>query len=69
MGFAIVPRVPHGARPIQVRFFQEADLAQLETEINAWLAEDARREIVDIRQSIGGQNARDILVSVWYVKA
>jgi hypothetical protein len=69
MGFAIVPRVPHGARPVQVRFFQDLDVAQIETEINAWLAEDSRREIVDVRQSIGGQNGRDILVSVWYVKS
>lgn len=68
MAFAIVPRVSHGARPVQVRFFQDPDLAQLETEINAWLAEDSRREIVDVCQSVG-QSSRDILISVWYVKA
>lgn len=67
MGFA-VPRVPHGQKPVQVRFFQDLDLAQLEAEINAWLAEDARREIVEIRQSTGGQHGRDILISVWYVQ-
>jgi hypothetical protein len=69
MGFAAVPRVPHGQKAVQVRFFQDLDLAQLEAEINAWLAEDTRREIVDVRQSLGGQHAREILVSVWYVQS
>jgi hypothetical protein len=55
--------------PVQVRFFQEPDIAALESAINTWLSVRPRREIVDIRQSAlpvpGG--GRDIIVSIWYI--
>jgi len=64
------PRIHTGREPVQVRFFQEPDVAALETAINAWLALRPRREIVDIRQSAlplpGG--AREIIVSIWYIE-
>jgi hypothetical protein len=63
------PRM-HQERQMQVRFFQETDIAELETAINNWLAVRPRREIVNVLQSSlygpGGQ--REILVSVWYVE-
>ncbi|MGH7505538.1 MAG: hypothetical protein ACRELX_07790 [Longimicrobiales bacterium] len=69
MVFGVIPRVGHGARPVQVRFFQEPGIAELEAAINEWLAGDARREIVDIRQSVvnGRNDQRELIVSIWYV--
>jgi hypothetical protein len=70
MVFANVPRVSHPARPIQVRFFQAPDIARLESEINEWLGADARREIVDVRQSVNtAQGIRQLIVSIWYIES
>ncbi|MGH7502258.1 MAG: hypothetical protein ACREL7_10930 [Longimicrobiales bacterium] len=69
MGIGHFPRVPADRKPMQVRFFQEGDIADLETAINHWLAVSPRREIVDIRQSVLSTQAggRELLVSVWYI--
>jgi hypothetical protein len=71
MAFGNVPRVGHSARPIQVRYFQEPDIAELETRINEWLADDARREIVEIRQSVCQPKVDELtlIVSIWYIEA
>ncbi len=66
------PHVPHistDPETLQVRFFQEHDIATLEAAINAWLARAPRREIVEIRQSVLGQASgpRELIVSVWYI--
>ena len=70
MGFGQAPRVTAAPGPMQVRFFQEPDVADIETAINAWLAVKPRREIVEVRQTArplpGGGS--DILVSVWYIE-
>jgi hypothetical protein len=54
---------------MQVRFFQEADIAAMEAAVNTWLALKARREIVEVHQSVlavpGG--GRELIVSVWYL--
>jgi hypothetical protein len=69
MGIGPMPRVPVQRNPMQVRIFQEADIADLEAAVNAWLAVSPRREIVEVHQSVlttpaGG---RELIVSVWYV--
>jgi len=66
------PHVPHISadhQPLQVRFFREPDIADLEAAINKWLALAPRREIVEIRQSVmsPAPGVRDLIVSVWYV--
>ena len=55
---------------MQVRFFQEPGIAGLETTINDWLSEDARREIVDVRQTAITTPERgvEIVISVWYME-
>lgn len=61
MGFS--PQVAPHKKPMQVHFFQNGKLADLERDINAWLAGAPHREIVDVRQSVG----QSIVVSVWYI--
>ncbi|MCI0437182.1 MAG: hypothetical protein L0271_26630 [Gemmatimonadetes bacterium] len=68
----VLPHVPHISaeqRPLQVRFFQEPDVAALEAAINAWLQQAPRREIVDVRQSVlpAAGGTRELIVSVWYI--
>ena len=69
MGIGPIPRVPVERHPMQVRIFQEADIADLEAAVNAWLTISPRREIVEVHQSVlatpGG--GRELIVSVWYV--
>jgi hypothetical protein len=64
------PRIHMDRKPMQVRFFQEPDIADLESAINTWLSLSPRREIVDVVQSAithsGG--GREIIVSVWYIE-
>lgn len=69
MGIGPLPRVPSDRKPMQVRIFQEADIADLEAAINTWLAVSPRREIVEVHQNIhtGAGGAREIVVSIWYV--
>jgi hypothetical protein len=54
---------------MQVQFFQEGDIADLESAINQWFSVSPRREIVEIHQSVLGTQAggRELVVSVWYI--
>jgi hypothetical protein len=63
------PRVHHD-RQMQVRFFQETDIAELETAINNWLAVNPRREIVNVLQSaiFPPGAGRELIVGVWYIE-
>jgi hypothetical protein len=65
-----MPSVRAGARPAQVRFFEDTDLAALESAVNAWLAENSRCEIVAIQQSVITTPAqpRQVVVSIWYAE-
>lgn len=69
MAIGPLPRVSSDHRPMQVRFFQEADIAAMEAAVNTWLALKPRREIVEVHQSVlavpGG--GRELIVSVWYL--
>jgi len=66
MGFG-QPRVTEPG-PMQVRIFQGSAPEDLEVRVNRWLAEDARREIVEVRQNAVTLNgAVEIVVSVWYL--
>jgi hypothetical protein len=69
MNFGQFPRVPADRHPMQVRFFQEPSIADLETAINNWLAVSPRREIVEIRQSVLAlpTGARELILSIWYI--
>lgn len=58
-----MPNVPVSSQAMQVRFFRSADIAELQRQLNAWLAEKPDREIVEVRQSAGAE----ILISVWYI--
>jgi hypothetical protein len=63
MSPGFTPRVPPSKQAMQVRFFRSADIAELQRQLNAWLAEQPDREIVEVRQSAGAE----ILISVWYI--
>jgi hypothetical protein len=53
---------------MRVRFFQEPDIADLESAVNAWLVLDPRREIVHVQQTaITAPSGSALLVSVWYI--
>jgi hypothetical protein len=60
----------HHDRQMQVRFFQETDIAELETAINNWLAVNPRREIVNVLQSaiFPPGAGRELIVGVWYIE-
>lgn len=69
MGFA-PSSTQSSARPMQVRFFQGPDIADLETAINAWLSKHPRCEIIEVCQTgvpVAG-SAPDLIVSVWYIE-
>jgi hypothetical protein len=73
MSFGITPpHVSGAAKPMQVRFFQERSLDALERTINAWLAQNPQREIVEIRQSVVAEGMtrgdREFIVSLWYIE-
>jgi hypothetical protein len=55
---------------MQVRFFQEPDIAGLETVINDWLSRHPRCEIAEVKQTAltkpGG--LEELIVSVWYIE-
>lgn len=70
MGFA-PPNIKAASRPMQVRFFQEPDIADLESAINGWLSDHPRCEIVEVRQTaITGKPGavEELIVSVWYIE-
>jgi hypothetical protein len=53
---------------MRVQFFQEKDIAALESAINAWLGLDPRREVVHVLQTdVEGSSGPEIVVSVWYI--
>jgi len=62
------PRIRPDRRTMRVQFFQERDVAALESAINAWLGLDPRREVVHVLQTeVEGKSGREIVVSVWYI--
>lgn len=69
MTFGQSPRIHTERKPLQARFFQEPDIAVLESAVNSWLALKPRREIVDVRQTAlpGAGNSHEIILSIWYV--
>jgi hypothetical protein len=69
MAYDVVPRVRIQTR-VKVRFFQDSDIPRLEAGINEWLAQNTRREIIQIRQSsvTGTDERAEALVSIWYIE-
>lgn len=64
MSPGFTPNVPPASQAMQVRFFRSANIDELQRQLNAWLAEEPDREIVEVRQSAGAE----ILISVWYIE-
>ena len=60
-GFA--PQVSASKKAMQVRFFHNQSLEELQRQVNDWLAEQPHREIAEIKQSVG----QAILISIWYM--
>ena len=53
---------------MRVQFFQEKDIAALESAVNGWLAVDPRREVVHVLQTeVDGTSGPEIIVSIWYI--
>jgi hypothetical protein len=68
MTLGFTPRTRAEEPPLQVRFFRARDVSELESQINAWLAEQRKREVVDVRQStVPDGGGAEVLISVWYV--
>lgn len=69
MGFG-PPNIQPVTRPMQVRFFQEPDIADLESAINKWLSEHPRCEISEVRQTAVSKPGSpvELIVSVWYIE-
>jgi len=62
------PRIRPERRPMRVQFFQEKDIAALESAVNGWLAVDPRREVVHVLQTeVDGTSGPEIIVSIWYI--
>lgn len=70
MQYGFAPRVSSASKPMRVRFFQDRDLATLESALNQWLGERPDREIAEIRQSVSTHpdGTTDVVVSVWYIE-
>lgn len=53
---------------MKVKLFWKNDAISLESEINAWLRENPRIKVADIRQSAIGGNIGPmfLMISVWY---
>ena len=69
MGFA-PPSMKTASRPMQVRFFQEPDIADLEVAINEWLSKHPRCEIAEVKQTpiVKGGGPTELIVSLWYIE-
>jgi hypothetical protein len=55
---------------MQVRFFQEPDIADLEVAINEWLSKHPRCEIAEVKQTpiVKGGGPTELIVSLWYIE-